>query len=176
MNHGMEKKRGWRQEPMVWLIIALPVSAVIAGLLTIWIASRTADTLVSDDYYKVGMAPLQHGERDRMAAALGVQAELIGQPGALRVRLAGRFDSAPQRLELLLAHPARAAEDVRLDLTEIGPGLFETALPDLIAAGKRRVVLSAEDPAGWRLTGEWRAPFHGTLLLVPTNPDSSTRP
>jgi len=160
---------------MVWLIIALPLSAVVAGFLTIWIANHYADTLVSDDYYKVGMAPLQHTERDDLAAALGVQAELIGQPGLLRVRLAGQFANPPQTLDLLLAHPSQASEDIQLNLNAVSPGVYEVALPE-IAPGKRRLVLGAGVSDSWRLSGEWQAPFHGTLSLTPPLSYSSTRP
>lgn len=170
----MDKKSLWHKEPMVWLLIALPVTAVIAGLLTVWIAARNADALVSDEYYKIGMAPLQRTERDVNATALGLSAELLSQAGNLHVRLAGRIATPPQSLTLVLAHPSDEKADVQLYLMQVTPGTYQGPLPEL-PAGKRRLVL--EPAAGdWRLTGEWQAPFTGALQLAATQLDSSTNP
>lgn len=170
----MDKKTRWHKEPMVWLLIALPLSAVIGGALTIWLAAHNADPLVSDDYYKVGMAPLQRTERDVKATALGLSAELQSQGGSLHVRLAGNLASPPQGLTLVLAHPSDATADVHLFLMPAAPGTYQGPLPDL-PAGKRRLIL--EPTTGeWRLTGEWQAPFSGARQLAANQPNSSTSP
>ncbi len=49
-----EKKSAWK-EPMVWLLVVLPATAVIASLATAWIAYDGADTLVSEPHHKVGL-------------------------------------------------------------------------------------------------------------------------
>ncbi len=49
-----DKKSAWR-EPMVWLLIGLVMTAVIASLVTTWIAYQGADTLVSEPHHKVGL-------------------------------------------------------------------------------------------------------------------------
>ncbi|MBM4189433.1 MAG: FixH family protein [Betaproteobacteria bacterium] len=40
---------------MVWLLIGLPATAVVASLVTAWIASNGADTLVNEPHHKVGL-------------------------------------------------------------------------------------------------------------------------
>lgn len=35
----------WRN-PMVWLVVGLPLAAVVAGFITLWIAAHDADPLV----------------------------------------------------------------------------------------------------------------------------------
>ena len=167
----MTIKRSWRKEPMVWLIIALPLSAVIAGVLTIWIATRHADTLVSKDYYKVGMAPLQHTEQDEQAARLGLKAVLQASGDTLTVRLAGQL-TPPPSLSLMLAHPTEAAEDIQLSLMLQPDGSYQGPLP-VLAAGKRRLMLQ---PSGgeWRLSGLAEAPMAGELHLAAN--DSTTKP
>ena len=47
-------KKPWHRQPWVWLLIALPMTAVIGGMVTIYIAVTTSDGLVVDDYYKRG--------------------------------------------------------------------------------------------------------------------------
>ncbi|NNJ73016.1 MAG: nitrogen fixation protein FixH, partial [Enterobacterales bacterium] len=46
----------WYKQFWPWFIMALPASAVIAGITTVVIAYKNADSLVVDDYYKEGKA------------------------------------------------------------------------------------------------------------------------
>jgi hypothetical protein len=46
---------------MVWLLIGLPTTAVIASLVTAWIASNGADPLVNEPHHKVGLG-MQAGQ------------------------------------------------------------------------------------------------------------------
>ncbi|TAK53620.1 MAG: hypothetical protein EPO25_09960 [Gammaproteobacteria bacterium] len=39
--------RPWYREPMVWLVIAIPFAAVIGGLVTLGLAIRGGDALVT---------------------------------------------------------------------------------------------------------------------------------
>lgn len=170
----MDRQHHWHKIPMVWLLIALPLTAVIASLLTVWIATRNADTLVSDDYYKVGMAPLQRTEQDARAAALGLSADLQVTAETLTVRLTGTQPPLPASLTLMLAHPTEAAEDTQLILGQVADGSYAGPMP-LLPPGKRRVILQ---PVGgdWRLTGEAQVPLSASLQLATVQPDSSTKP
>ena len=40
---------------MVWLIIAGPLAVIIAGFVTLFIAVRTPDPVVAEDYYRRGL-------------------------------------------------------------------------------------------------------------------------
>jgi uncharacterized protein len=46
----------WWRNPYCWLVFAGPVTVVIAGLITLWIAVSGADTLVDQNYYLKGLA------------------------------------------------------------------------------------------------------------------------
>jgi hypothetical protein len=46
----------WRN-PMVWLVVGLPLSAVIAGFITLWIAAHGADPLVGSQAASRSSAP-----------------------------------------------------------------------------------------------------------------------
>ena len=54
MNTIQGEPRNWKQEPMVWLLIAIPLSAVIMGVVIITLAINSYSGLVVDDYYKKG--------------------------------------------------------------------------------------------------------------------------
>ena len=47
--------RPWWKFGMVWLVIAGPALVVIAGIATVWIAMRTPDPVVAEDYYRRGV-------------------------------------------------------------------------------------------------------------------------
>ena len=57
--------------------MAGPAVVIVAGVITLWLAVRSSDGLVTDDYYKQGLAVNQVLERDHRAAALGLRADLI---------------------------------------------------------------------------------------------------
>ena len=54
----------WYREPWPWLLMAGPVTVIIAGGFTAWLAVTSSDGLVADDYYKQGLAINQTLERD----------------------------------------------------------------------------------------------------------------
>jgi hypothetical protein len=173
MNTALEKKSGWRGEPMVWLLIALPIAAVLASLTTMWIASRNADTLVKEEYVKEGLAIRQAGERDLKAAGLGLAGALAVQPGRMALTLTGRLEAMPERLTLTMVHPTDPAQDRVVLLESDAPGRYSavfTELPDT----RRRLELMPADKA-WRLAGLWQPPISESIPLAPSTQVSSTQ-
>jgi uncharacterized protein len=49
----------WWRHGHVWLVIAGPSVVVAAGFVTLWLAIRTPDPVVAEDYYRRGMAMSQ---------------------------------------------------------------------------------------------------------------------
>lgn len=45
----------WWMHGLVWLVIAGPVVVIVAGLITVWIAVRSPDPVVAEDYYRRGL-------------------------------------------------------------------------------------------------------------------------
>lgn len=45
----------WWKFGYVWLVIMGPVAVVIASMVTLWLAIRTPDPVLSLDYYRQGM-------------------------------------------------------------------------------------------------------------------------
>lgn len=164
MNTILEKKTPWHSEPMVWLLIALPLTAVIASGVTIWLAVKNADSLVNEDYVKEGLAVRQVVDLDRRAAELDARADVHAEPGLLTVRLDGQFATPPERLVLTLVHPAEPSQDQVLLLETSGDREYSTRYA-AIPAGKRLLELTPADRA-WRITGQWQAPFTGSTRLA----------
>lgn len=156
--------RPWYREPWPWILMSGPLTVVVAGLVTAWIAVVNNDPLVVDNYYKEGLAINRVLDRERAAARGGYRAELmVSQDGArVRVHLIG---SPPEGLRLSLMHPTRAELDRSVELRALQAGWYEGEV-GLAAAARWRVVL--EDTQGvWRLTGEWRVRENEVLVLMP---------
>lgn len=45
----------WWKFPLVWMVIAGPALVILAGIATVWIAVRTPDPVVAEDYYRRGV-------------------------------------------------------------------------------------------------------------------------
>ena len=148
----------WYREPWPWILMAAPAAAVAAGLITFWLAVRSEDGLVVDDYYKEGLAINETLHRAETAARLGMTAELELDGERVRVRLTGAGRAAPM---LRFAHPTRSGMDQRVRLVLIGPDLYEARIGRL-ESGRWHVVLEQRD---WRLAGDWVLPASGSLRL-----------
>lgn len=160
--------RPWYREPWPWFLIALPATAVVAGLATVWIAAKSADGLVVGDYYKAGLAINQTLARDDAARALQLVATLAGDGGTLALSLEGRLAAYPDALTLTLAHPTRQGQDRTLTLAHAGKGHYRAAMPAL-ADGKWQLQLA--DAAGtWRLAGVLHTPFAQPVRFAAAEP------
>jgi len=145
----------WYCEPWPWLLMAGPAAVIVAGAVTIWLALASNDGLVSDDYYKQGLAVNQVLSRDAAASALAYRARAKIAAGENRVTLT--MNRAPQSSRLILraVHPTRPGLDLVMPL-HFRDGRYEAELPPL-AAGRWRLVLEDQERT-WRLVGELRVP------------------
>jgi len=139
----------WYRQLWPWLILSGPAAVLIAGAATIWIAFASADGLVTEDYYKQGLAINKVLAREDAARRLGISAEARMEDDSFKVILKG---AAPEALFVHLAHATRAGLDQRLRLAREGAGVYAAELPPL-APGRWRIVI--EDPrATWRIVKE----------------------
>ncbi len=162
----------WYRERWPWILMAGPAIAVVAGLTTAWLAIRSDDGLVIDDYYKQGLAINQTLGRSDAAKRLGIEAQLYLADGRVRVVLGAAAGSGA--LTLRLVHPTRAGMDQSLNLAAVEPGVFEGRMRPL-PPGRWHVVLEERD---WRLAGDWVLPTAGVLTLrggspLPADTDKS---
>jgi len=154
----------WYKQFWPWVLIGLPASAVIAGVITLWIALLNPVSLVADDYYKQGLAINQDRARQRRAEAKGLQADfsLVADAGTVLLDLNQDVNERRQ-LKLSLVHPTRASED-RAGLLTIN---MQGTLSGVIkppSTGRWQVIVEPSD-GEWRLTGE----------LIITHPSDSVQ-
>jgi hypothetical protein len=155
--------RPWYREPWPWFLILLPLSAVVASMITIWLAVKSADGLVADDYYKEGMAINKTLHRDQAAESLGLGADLAVQGHTLSIKLSGKRSGKPaqfpESLSLSLIHPTQSGLDQLFTLHQGAPGVYTAELPESDSAssvsGRRWHILLEPEQKNWRLTGHW---------------------
>ncbi len=142
--------RPWYKEPYVWLIIALPLSAVIGGIITLRLAIISDDGLVNDDYYKEGLAINRVLDRDRMAEKLGLDAriQLDTRQRLLDIELTAPPEFTRPRVILAhLMHATRKGFDQVVELSLTPKGRYHGVLPPMVAGHWYLEIESAN----WRL-------------------------
>lgn len=155
----------WYKQRWPWILISGPATVIVAGIITLWLAVISNDGLVTDDYYKQGLAVNQSLKRDQQAGSLGLQADVMRSEQNVRL-LIGSDGSVilPKVIMLKLAHPTRAGHDQLLEMVAEGQGFYAGKLTADIGG---RWLVSIEDPAGqWRLQGDWQADSGEPLRLT----------
>lgn len=147
--------RPWYREPLVWLLIALPLSAVLGGIATITLAIRSDDGLVVDDYYRRGLAINAELEREHRATELGLRCDVDASGRSIRVRLSAPSGFRyPPQLALRLSHATRAGFDRAMQLHAAGDGGYRAALDTPLQPGRWYAEIAADD---WRLVTTLRS-------------------
>lgn len=149
--------RPWYREPWPWFLMALPLIAVVASLYTIFLASRSPDSLVTDHYYKKGLAVGGDIQRERHAQAMRLSGVMSVTGGRIDLRL--NQSVAQDTLRLTLRHPLSNQKDLQIDLHRGTSGLYSGFAPPLEPV-RYRVHLETAD---WRLAGVW---VPGTSLTL----------
>lgn len=161
----LPEKLAWYRQPLVWMIILIPLSAVFGGISMIYLAITTNDGLVNDDYYKAGKQINLVLERDIKAKQLELTAqfEFNEENGTILVKLQSEKAALPASIKLSLLHATRANNDQHIDLL-LTPnnnyhGLIEKMIP-----GKWYVQIHTNE---WRLSSELKHPGQTKVELAP---------
>jgi hypothetical protein len=162
--------RPWYEQFWPWFLIAIPLFAVITGVLTVVIATVTSDGLVVDDYYKRGLSINRVLARDHKAAELGVKAMVRFDyaSGKVHIQLQARDSQTLENtLHLQMWHPVHANKDIEIILQhEGGGGYYGTLAP--LPTGYWHLLIEPETKQ-WRLTGRAKVPTQRTVQLDATS-------
>jgi len=106
----------WYKQFWPWFIMALPASAVIAGITTVVIAYKNADSLVVDDYYKEGKAINLRIARIKEAENRGYTATLERLKGNFVYLKFASAKPISEQLTLDWVHPTHSERDFTMIL------------------------------------------------------------
>jgi hypothetical protein len=135
----------WYRNPWVWLIIALPMSAVIGGIATVIITSMNQPDMVVDDYYKKGKAINQELTLYDNAQKLGVTLELKVNEHRIEIKSPVTYTA----LKVKMVHSTLADQDFDLVLTPNATGTLSSSVEDIMP-GKWQVIVMPMDSA-WKV-------------------------
>lgn len=156
--------KAWFREPWPWLLAGGPVLVIVASLISFWIAIRSSDGLVSEDYYHQGLAAQETISRSDKALALGLVARVRLTADALNVQLSASATGyqVPPALRVTLSHPTRAGMD-QTQLIRRGGSGYSGGLR-LPAAG-HWLILIEDEAKTWRLMGSVVLPAAGVIVI-----------
>ena len=142
----------WYREPWPWILMAGPLIVIVAGIYTAWLAVTTSDGLVTDDYYKKGLAAGETLVRSQQAERLGLSAGVMLTREGMQVRLKAEDGSfvPPPILSITLSHPTRAGLDQQALLKRNGDAYTGQML---LPASGHWLVLIEDEAKSWRLMG-----------------------
>ncbi len=146
-----ENQKHWYHYPMVWMVIAIPMSAVIVGAILLTLSITTFDGLVEDDYYKKGKEINALLERDEFALEQGIKAavQIDVETGIIVIGLSSvEGYEFPQDLGLSLLHPTQSRKDVKLLLSKGPDGRYYSELLAPLSDGRWYFRISEPN---WRL-------------------------
>ena len=136
----------WYRQRWPWLLVAGPSLVVVASLASAWIAVKSDDGVVAEDYYRQGLLINQKLAREMPAEqAHGATISVIADR-SFRIRLYG-VARTPTYLLLTLARPGEHRDEHRVSLAPVDGDEWAGAMPDL-ASGRWIVTLESET---WRL-------------------------
>jgi hypothetical protein len=154
----------WYRQPWAWFAFLIPAATIVAGIYTLLIATRNADTLVVDDYYKEGLAINQVINKQQKARALEITASLsFDADGLVRVKLNSVNNHQINELELHLIHATLANQDQTVPLA-IGTNATFVGKVTPISQGKWIVNLEPSS-RDWRLSGNFYFPTDRRIEL-----------
>ncbi|WP_374245670.1 FixH family protein [Zoogloea sp.] len=148
-----QQSKPWYKEPWTWLLMLMPATAIVAGFITLWLAIKSFDGLVADDYYKQGLAINQTLAKVIAArenglvgvvrfSAENIVVELRAKPGI----------ELPTRLLFTLAHPTKGGLDQQFFLERRDDGRYLGVVTAAIASAHWKVLLE-DEAQSWRLSG-----------------------
>lgn len=154
----------WYRHRWPWILMSGPMVVVLASFITIWLAIRTDDGLVTQDYYQKGLAINQTLKLSEKAEALGLQAGLTVELNSMQLRLSAASPGfiPPAKIHVTVSHPTRAGLDQTQVLTLQGDhytGQFRLP-PD-----GHWLILLEDEAKTWRILGNMILPSAGEIVF-----------
>lgn len=170
----------WYKQFWPWVLIALPLISIVAGLSTLYIAVVNKDALVIEKWRKDGKAIHSVNTGLRAASDFGLSGTvkidnltgeifltLLSQKSAHNISAERVTFHYPETLLLKIVHPTLSARDQYLSLSSTSSHAYRGQLDQLIE-GKRSLYLSDVEES-WQIKFKMNFPGQQTV-------DFSARP
>jgi hypothetical protein len=154
----------WYKEPWMILVAGVPIIAVCWGMVIITLAVTGKDSLVSDSYYRDGMAYTENNTFIDKAKRLQLQASMIYSEGEIRATISGYLDEQPNFLTIQLIHPTLETRDETVMLQQMRDGSY-IGLATNNHLGKRKIWLQSPEQE-WMIKDEMLIENEKSLTLI----------
>ena len=168
MSHAATMNDDWKKNPLVWMLIAIPGSAVVMGIILLTLAIESDTGLVVDDYYKHGKEINRVIARDKAAFERGIAADLLfdTDKGQVSIQFASSsILAAGETIKLKMVHATKPGLDQEITLAPSGiymmVGDLQTSPP---GQGRWNLHLESEE---WRVIGSIQMPASNRSDLAP---------
>ena len=161
-----ENTTPWYRSFWPWFLFFFPATAVVGCLITIWLAIISDDGLVSDSYYKEGLAISRELNQSDISKQnnLAALVRLNARKEVVEVYLEGQKIAQINELKMQLIHPTQSGKDVVVKLRLIDQ-VFRGKLPPLIEANWHVQLEPLEK--SWRLSARLQWPAVKQVKLLP---------
>lgn len=184
------QSKPWYRYGWPWFLISVPLVSMLLGGMMLYLGLSANNSLVVDDYYKEGKAINLRIERDRIAALLGMQADLWTTAEGIVLELSTQAPRLPEKLQAdaALAHEAftqpdslqlrwvhvtQAQRDGEAVLQSLGGGRYLAVDSSLPASGKYRLHVQPVVDPSWRLVSKlFTLEDHDAFALPAMQPEA----
>lgn len=142
----------WYKERWMILVLGVPLAALCLGIVIVTLAVSGKDSLISDSYYKDGMAYTENREFSDKAKRLQLKAVFTYNDGEIRTTISGYLDEQPTFLTLQLIHPTLEDKDETVMLQQTQDGSY-LGLANHDHLGKRKLWLQSPEQE-WMIKDE----------------------
>mgnify|MGYP005993602571 CR=1 FL=1 len=149
----------WYKNPWVWLIIALPLSSVIAGIATMIITSNNQPYMVVDDYYKKGKAINQELTLYNEADKLGIELQLKVTSERIEIK----SNQPLSALKVSMVHSTLEDRDFDIVLTPNALGTLSSSIENEMS-GKWQIIVAPMDN-NWKKKSTIGLPYSDWIAL-----------
>lgn len=159
----------WYRQSWPWLLLIMPAVAVCVSIVLMWLAMRSPDPLVQEQYYVAGQSinEMIHAGHRAEALRLSGELRLDFSDGRVQIKLNNpRNIILSPALRLQLTHPTLPTLDQKLVVAMKSPGSYEGSLP--ITQAHRWNILLSDPTNAWSLSADWRQAEGNQTKLVPT--------
>ncbi|MFT5111039.1 MAG: hypothetical protein ACI8P9_000350 [Parasphingorhabdus sp.] len=155
--------RPWYREPMVWMIIAIPLTSVVVGIGMLTMSIKSYDGLVVDDYYKRGKEINRVLERAQMSVKNQISANIdLSLKDKVIVSLLHRAElEAPDQVRFNLRHRTRAGLDLTAVLIRYADGYYRGD----IVVPNNGLWLAQIETSDWLVEGQLSLPEASSIIL-----------
>ncbi|NVK24850.1 MAG: FixH family protein [Gammaproteobacteria bacterium] len=155
----MQQNEAWYKNPWVWLIIAFPMSAVVAGIATVIITSQNQPEMVIDDYYKKGKAINQELTLYNKAAELGVDLQILVKDGQVQIKTENKYPA----LKVSMVHSTLGDKDFSFVVSPNAIGTLSGSVEQDMS-GKWQIIVSPMDNS-WKVKSQLALPYSDWVQL-----------